>query len=151
MFFEILDQRLIYFSHGRVLSKEGFIEYFAKLDAMSEKEQGKYNFFVDHSHIERVEISIDEYRNWAINRQKIYKDSPPCKVAVYSSQKLGFGMARMYQSLRPDGEAAPVQLEVFDDLEKALAWLDVSSLKKRILSLNKRAAIPLRAVERDQT
>lgn len=146
MLFEILDQRLIYFSHGRVLSKDGFIEYFAKLDAMPEVRQGKYNIFIDHSHLERVEISNEDFRKGALNRQQINKESLPYKVAVCSDQKLGFGMARMYQSFRPDGEEAPVQLEVFSDLDQALAWLNAGGLKKRILSLSKRAAIPLKAV-----
>lgn len=145
MLFEILDQRLIYYNPGRVLNNDVIMTFLSKVDPMPEMVNGQFNILIDHSLIQRVELSNDSYRNWALTRQKVDKDQQPYKVAIYSSSQLGFGMARMFEAFHSSVET-PVLFSVFSDLDEALDWLEAGRLKKRILSLSKRAAIPLKAV-----
>lgn len=145
MFVEILDQRLIYFNPGRVLSNHVLMSFFAKMDPMPEVRQGRFNILSDHSQIERVELTSEKYRDWALNRQQALHSHQPYKVAIFSSTKLGFGMGRMFESVFNDNKG-PVSFMVFSDLDQTLHWLKAADLKQRIISLGKRAAISLKAV-----
>ncbi len=139
---EILDKRLIYFNPGRVLNQKALMSYVDIVQAMPEVQQGLYDVFSDHSQIEKVELTSRDYMEWATDCQKGAMGHQPYKAVLYSSTMLGFGMARMFESVFTIDEV-PVQLKVFGDLEEALEWLRLPGLKQKILSLGKRAAIPL--------
>ena len=119
MLFEILDQRFIYYNTGRVLNNDVIMEFLDKVDAMPEVVKGQLNILIDHSLIERVELTNDSYRDWAMSRRQYAKEQQPYKVAMYSVSQLGFGMARMFEAFHTSIET-PVQFSVFNDLDKAL-------------------------------
>jgi hypothetical protein len=142
LFFQIIAKSLIYFSPGRVLDNQAVAEFFAKLESQPGLDQGRYHILVDHSQIREVALTSADYRQWALNSQKMAAAFHPFKVAIYSSTALGFGMARMFEAVFSIA-GSPVQFWVFDDLDRALEWLELPDLKPRIISLSKRAAIPL--------
>ncbi len=142
MIIEILDERILYFNPGLVLNNHAILVLFAKIDAMPEIKAGQLDIFADHSQVQRVELSSEHYREWALNRQEAAIKHQPYKVAIYSSEKLGFGMARMFESLFTTQEM-PVSLKAFGQLDQALDWLGTPNLKENIISLGEQAAVPI--------
>ena len=106
------------------ISDEKFMEHIAILN-QSEKLKENYRGIVDCRGVSPVMTPSSE---------TIFKaghfdggDSKPRKVAVLAENELIYGLARMY-----DAYTSHAEMEVFQNIEDAIAWLSVESLQNEI-------------------
>jgi hypothetical protein len=79
---------------------------------------------LDMSAVTKVEISSAEVRRLA----EIDRSGPTRikRMAIVATTEVGFGLARMYQTLS-DGEAPATEVRVFRDSDAARAWLGLDA------------------------
>ncbi len=70
--------------------------------------------------VSAVAVTADGVRQVAQTVSEIDVAGKPSKLAIVAVSAVAFGLARMYQVLRSD---APRDIQVFDDMNEALAWL----------------------------
>ena len=78
--------------------------------------------FVDLSRITSVAVRSSHVFDFARRRTEQFGGSRPVKSVVFSDDWVGFGIARMYESLM---EGARIEVRAFRDRAKAAEWLQV--------------------------
>lgn len=78
--------------------------------------------FTDLSNVTDLSLTSDEIWNISQRRAMMYT-GPTVKSAIYSSDKLMFGMSRIYSAMM---DPSPIEVEVFDDMEECADWLGLS-------------------------
>jgi hypothetical protein len=81
-----------------------------------------FNRFLDFSRLSSVAVRTKHVFAFARNRAKQVAGVTPVKSALFSDDWVGFGIARMYESLM---EETPVEAQAFRDRAKAAVWLCV--------------------------
>ena len=81
-----------------------------------------FNRFLDFSRLSSVAVRTNHVFAFARNRAKQFAGVTPVKSALFSDDWVGFGIARMYESLM---EETPIDAQVFRDRAKAAVWLGV--------------------------
>ena len=74
---------------------------------------------VDCRSLQSIEIGYSEFSYFASERRKDNFDRP-IKTAIVTGNRFQYGFARMFQSLL---EHPQIEVAIFDDENKALAWL----------------------------
>lgn len=77
---------------------------------------------IDLREVEASDVTTEAIRQVAGAFRSQDKTHYETRVALVAASDLGFGLGRMYQAFRDD---APIHLQVFRELEKALAWLGI--------------------------
>jgi hypothetical protein len=81
-----------------------------------------FNRFLDFSRLSSVVVRTKHVFAFARNRAKQFAGVTPVKSALFSDDWVGFGIARMYESLM---EETPIETQAFRDRAKAAVWLGV--------------------------
>jgi hypothetical protein len=81
-----------------------------------------FNRFLDFSRLSSVAVRTKHVFAFARNRAKQVAGVTPVKSALFSDDWVGFGIARMYESLM---EETPIEAQAFRDRAKAAVWLCV--------------------------
>jgi hypothetical protein len=81
-----------------------------------------FNRFLDFSRLSSVAVRTKHVFAFARNRAKQVAGVTPVKSALFSDDWVGFGIARMYESLM---EETPIEAQAFRDRAKAAVWLGV--------------------------
>ena len=102
----------------------------------TEKTSPSFERFVDLSRITSVAVRTSHVFDFARKRTEQFGGPRPVKSAVFSEDWVGFGIARMYESLM---EGASVEVRAFRDRAKAADWLEVPA---EILKLEDNPAPP---------
>ncbi len=92
--------------------------------------------FVDLSRLTTVAVRTSHVFEFARKRAKRFAGLTPVKSALFSEDWVGFGIARLYESLMKE---TPIDARAFRDRGTAAAWLDVPAA---ILKLEERPAPP---------
>jgi hypothetical protein len=106
---------------------EGFLED-ELLDAIgrwlyaTERALPSFQRFIDLTRITNVAVRTSHVFDFAQKRTEKFGGLRPVKSAVFSEDWVGFGIARMYESLM---EGAPIEVRAFRDRAKAAEWLGV--------------------------
>jgi hypothetical protein len=87
-----------------------------------EKAFAPFKRFVDFGRLTRVAIRTNHVFEFARERAKQFAGVTPVKSALFSEDWVGFGIARLYESLM---EETPIDARAFRDRAKAAVWLDV--------------------------
>jgi hypothetical protein len=90
--------------------------------------------FVDLSRLTMVAVRTSHVFEFARKRAEQFAGATPVKSALFSEDWVGFGIARMYESLMKE---TPIDARAFRDRAKAAVWLGVPS---KILKLEDRPA-----------
>ncbi len=84
-----------------------------------------FDQLIDGTAVTKVALTVDEIRTVA--RQRIF--GPDSRQAIATSSDFAYGMARMFELYREaSGSGRPVR--VFNSLEPAQEWLDLSGQRK---------------------
>ena len=78
--------------------------------------------FVDLSQLTSIAVRTRHIFDFARTRAEQYAGSEPARSAVFDDDMVGFGIARMYESLMANTR---VQVHAFHDRRSAAAWLGV--------------------------
>jgi hypothetical protein len=78
--------------------------------------------FVDFSRLTEVAIRTNHLFEFARKRAEQFAGITPVKSALFSKDWVGFGIARMYESLM---RGTPIDARAFRDRVAAAIWLDV--------------------------
>jgi hypothetical protein len=81
-----------------------------------------FNRFLDFSRLSSVAVRTRHVFEFAWKRVEQVAGVTPVKSALFSDDWVGFGIARMYESLM---EETPIEAQAFRDRAKAAVWLDV--------------------------
>ena len=81
-----------------------------------------FNRFVDFSRLTSVAVRTKHVFNFARKRAKQVAGGTPVKSALFSEDWVGFGIARMYESLMKE---TSIDARAFRDRVTAAAWLGV--------------------------
>ena len=81
------------------------------------------NVLWDIEQADLTALSADDVAKIAQLTSSERPDGLPGKTAIVSSQDLGFGMGRMFETYR-QFEEKEVAMQVFRSLDEALAWMD---------------------------
>jgi hypothetical protein len=81
-----------------------------------------FNRFVDFSRLTSVAVRTKHAFAFARNRAEQFAGVTPVKSALFSEDWVGFGIARLYESLMKE---TPIDAKAFRDRAKAAVWLDV--------------------------
>jgi hypothetical protein len=81
-----------------------------------------FNRFTDLSELDQIRLKFGHIFNVASQRRRSTDNRPPIKSAFFSDTIVGFGIARMYETLM-DGSA--IKVRVFRNLAAAAGWLGV--------------------------
>jgi hypothetical protein len=92
--------------------------------------------FVDLGRLTMVAVRTSHVFKFAQKRAKRFAGFTPVKSALFSEDWVGFGIARLYESLMKE---TLIDARAFRDRGKAAAWLDVPA---EILKLEERPAPP---------
>ena len=89
-----------------------------------------FNRFIDLTCLSRISIQIGHVFSIARKRREDYKDLAPVRAGFFSDKIVGFGVARLYETLM---ENSHLQARAFRDRPSAAEWLGVPV---EILNLN---------------
>ncbi|MFL6500548.1 MAG: hypothetical protein ACJ8LL_07515, partial [Candidatus Udaeobacter sp.] len=92
--------------------------------------------FVDLSQLTMVAVRTSHVFNFARKRAEQFTGVTPVKSALFSEDWVGFGVARLYESLMKE---TSIEARAFRERAKAAVWLGVPA---DILKLEKRSAAP---------
>ena len=92
--------------------------------------------FVDLSRLTMVAVRTSHVFNFARKRAEQFAGDTPVKSALFSEDWVGFGIARLYESLMKE---TLIDARAFRDRAKAAVWLGVPA---EILKLDERPATP---------
>ena len=92
--------------------------------------------FVDLGQLTMVAVRTSHVFNFARKRAEQFTGVTPVKSALFSEDWVGFGVARLYESLMKE---TPIDARAFRERAKAAVWLGVPA---DILKLEKRSAAP---------
>jgi len=137
MIIQILDNRLLYFNPGTILSTLKLTRYFEYLESHPGVIDGRVNRFVDYDCVRRVDMDADIVASVSSIRTVTTESHNPSKAAIYSSQPLGYGIARMHEAFFLSSH---IQLRAMHSMDQALAWLGVADLKETILQLQAKSS-----------
>ena len=102
-----------------------------------EKASAPLKRFVDFSRLTSVAVRTKHVFTFARKLAEQFAGVTPVKSALFSEDWVGFGIARMYESLMKE---TPIDARAFRDRATAAAWLGVSA---EILKLEDTPAPPL--------
>lgn len=83
-----------------------------------------FHRYADLSGLTDIHLKIGHVFEVAYRRRRSVADLPTVKSAIFSDKIVGFGMARMYETLM---EGAAVQVRAFRERQAVAEWLEVSS------------------------
>jgi hypothetical protein len=92
--------------------------------------------FIDFSRLTEVAVRTNHLFEFARKRAEQFAGVTPVKSALFSKDWVGFGIARMYESLM---RGTPIDARAFRDRVTAAIWLDVPA---EILKLEDKPASP---------
>ena len=92
--------------------------------------------FVDLNGLMMVAVRTSHVFNFARKRAEQFTGVTPVKSALFSEDWVGFGVARLYESLMKE---TPIDARAFRERAKAAVWLGVPA---DILKLEKRSVAP---------
>ena len=92
--------------------------------------------FVDFSRLMEVAVRTNHLFEFARKRAEQFAGMTPVKSALFSKDWVGFGIARMYESLM---RGTPIDVRAFRDRVTAAIWLDVPA---EILNLEDKPVHP---------
>jgi hypothetical protein len=92
--------------------------------------------FVDFSRLTQVAVRTNHVFEFARKRAEQFAGLTPVKSALFSEDWVGFGIARLYESLMKE---TPIDARAFRDRAKAAVWLGVPA---EILKLEDKPAPP---------
>ena len=101
-----------------------------------EKASAALKRFVDFSRLTEVAVRTTHLFEFARKRAEQFAGVTAVKSALFSEDWVGFGIARMYESLM---KGTPIDARAFRDRVTAAIWLDVPA---EILKLEDKAAPP---------
>ena len=87
-----------------------------------EKASAPFKRFVDFSRLTSVAVRTRHVFEFARKRVEQFAGVTPVKSALFSDDWVGFGIARLYESLMKE---TLVEAQAFRDRAKAAVWLDV--------------------------
>jgi hypothetical protein len=87
-----------------------------------ERTSPPFERFIDLSRLTEVAVRTNHMFDFARKRAEQLAGAPPMKSAIYSDDWVGFGIARMYESLM---EGTPIDVRAFRDRAKAAIWLQI--------------------------
>jgi hypothetical protein len=89
-----------------------------------EKASAPFKRFVDFSRLTSVVVRTNHVFAFARKRVEQFAGVTPVKSALFSDDWVGFGVARLYESLMKE---TLIEAQAFRDRAKAAVWLDVPS------------------------
>ena len=101
-----------------------------------EKASAPLKRFVDFSRLASVAVRTNHVFAFARKRAEQFAGITPVKSALFSEDWVGFGIARLYESLMKE---TPIDARAFRDRAKAAVWLGVPA---EIIKLDDRPATP---------
>ena len=87
-----------------------------------EKASLPFKRFIDLSRLTTVAVRTRHVFNFARKRAEQFAGVEPVRAAVFSDDWVGFGIARLYETLM---ENTPIEARAFRDLALAAKWLEV--------------------------
>ena len=87
-----------------------------------EKASTPFKRFVDLSQLSSVSVRTGHVFEMARKRAEEYAGTEPVRSALFSEDWVGFGMARLYETLMKD---TPIHARAFRSRSEAAKWLDV--------------------------
>jgi hypothetical protein len=87
-----------------------------------EKASAPFKRFVDFSRLTSVAVRTRHVFEFARKRAEQFAGVTPVKSALFSDDWVGFGVARLYESLMKE---TLIEAQAFRDRAKAAVWLDV--------------------------
>ena len=89
-----------------------------------EKTSTPFNRFIDLSQLTTINVRIAHVFKIAEKRTEEFSGVVPVRTAIYCKELLGFGIAKLYESLM---EGTLIKVRAFRDLPSAAEWLAVPS------------------------
>jgi hypothetical protein len=87
-----------------------------------EEASAPFKRFIDFSRLTEVAVRTNHLFEFARKRAEQFAGITPVKSALFSKDWVGFGIARMYESLM---RGTPIDARAFRDRVTAAIWLDV--------------------------
>ena len=101
-----------------------------------EKSFASFERFVDFSRLTSVAVRTNHVFSFARKRAEQFAGFAPVKSALFCEDWVGFGIARLYESLM---KGTPIEARAFRDRAEAALWLGVPA---EILKLEDKPAPP---------
>jgi hypothetical protein len=114
--------RLITWRPRGVLDDSMADEILAFIEGKEESELEPFNRFTDFSKLDEIQLKFGHMFNLASRRRMSTANRSSVKSAFFSNTVVGFGIARMYETLM---EGSTIQVRVFRDLTAIAEWLSV--------------------------
>lgn len=117
------ERRLVVAQAKGELTIEEILSY--QREVLSRPEVAGFDELVDVRGVERF-VGATAERARTIARLSASSDrpgEPPGRMAIVVSDELGFGLARMYESVRDTTPGSNKQIKIFRDHDEALRWV----------------------------
>jgi hypothetical protein len=116
------DCRLITWRPRGVLDDSVADEIVAFVEGQEQLDPEPFNRFTDLSELDEIRLRFGHIFNLAVQRRMRTANNPRVKSAFFSNTVVGFGIARMYETLM---DGSTVDVRAFRDLAAAAVWLGV--------------------------
>ena len=116
------DCRLITWRPRGVLDDSMADEMLAFIEGKEQLDPEPFIRFTDLSELDEIRLQFGHIFNLASRRRMSTANRPRVRSAFFSNTVVGFGIARMYETLM---DGSTVEVRAFRDLAAAAVWLSV--------------------------
>ena len=120
-----LDQRIVFARGIGVFSDEDVFRY--QKTVWSKREVQGFDELVDMTRVERIDLPSPS-RMVELAALSAHMDPPdrPAKFAIVATEKIIYGLGRMYEANRESQSKSTKEVRVFWTIADALAWLEAT-------------------------
>jgi hypothetical protein len=107
---------------GLSVSDQDLVEYQTKV--WKNPEIQGYHELIDFQALQEVKVTMAGLKALATVAKSMDENGGKSRLAIVVGQPVAYGLSRMYQVFRELEDSSSREIQVFQDREAALAWLD---------------------------
>jgi hypothetical protein len=120
-----LDQRIVFARGIGIFSDEDVFRY--QKTVWSKREVQGFDELVDMTRVERIDLpSPSRMVELAALAATMDPPDKPSKFAIVATEKIMYGLGRMYEANRESNSRSTKEVRVFWSMADALSWLDAT-------------------------
>jgi len=123
------DLRLMVFRPRGLLNEKRVDEIIAFLDKEENQQDQPFNRYTDLTKVKAIELDFDYVVRVALHRRLTYMKHAPVKSAFYVNNEESAHLVNIHILMT---EHSPLQCAMFERVEEAAIWLDISEENLRI-------------------
>jgi len=123
------DIRLLVFQPRGILDEPSMENAVAMMEKLEQETDKPFNRYTDLSTLDAIDLSIGFIYRISLHRRRVHENQPAVKSAFYATSEASLRLARTHLMLT---DQSPLQVQVFNDADRAARWLGVAPEKLQL-------------------